>query len=325
MIQEVECCTLCPRNCRAQRLQGKNGYCGVGNKIKVARAALHMWEEPCISGENGSGAVFFSGCNLGCVFCQNHTIASGMTGNEVSVERLAEIFLSLQEQGANNINLVTGTHYVPQIVRALDLAKNQGLIIPIVYNTGAYETVENIRRLDGYVDVYLPDLKYLDTKLSGKYSHAPDYFDVASAAIAEMVRQVGTPLFAREDSGRKSEGKVLYDAAAYQEMEEQGVSQVMCRGVIVRHLLLPGCSTDSKKIIRYLLQTYQERIFISIMNQYTPLSHVSAYPELMHKVTPEEYEDVVNYAIELGIENGFIQEGDVAEESFIPEFDGTGI
>lgn len=325
MIQEMECCTLCPRGCGAQRWQGKNGYCGVENKIKVARAALHMWEEPCISGEKGSGAVFFSGCNLGCVFCQNHNIASGMTGKEISVEHLAEIFLSLQEQGANNINLVTGTHYVPQIVRALDLAKQQGLKIPIVYNTGSYETVENIKRLEGYVDVYLPDLKYMDSQLSKKYSHAPDYFAVASAAIAEMVRQVGTPLFAREESiGRAGENE-RYHASSYQNMEEDGIPMIMCRGVIVRHLLLPGCSADSKKIIRYLLQTYQERIFISIMNQYTPLSHVSAYPELMHKVTPEEYEDVVNYAIELGIENGFIQEGDVAEESFIPEFDGTGI
>ncbi|MCI5620055.1 MAG: radical SAM protein [Lachnospiraceae bacterium] len=325
MIQEMECCTLCPRGCGAERMHGKNGYCGVGNEIKVARASLHMWEEPCISGKRGSGAVFFAGCNLGCVFCQNHNIASGMTGKEISVERLSEIFLSLQEQGANNINLVTGTHYVPQIVRSLDLAKQQGLRIPIVYNTGAYETVENIKRLEGYVDIYLPDLKYMDSELSKEYSHAPDYFSVASAAIEEMVRQVGIPLFVREEFMGRTEEKQWYDVASYQSMDEEGISMIMRRGVIVRHLLLPGCSADSKKIIRYLLQTYQEHIFISIMNQYTPLSHVSAYPEMMRKVTPEEYEDVVNYAIELGIENGFVQEGDVAEESFIPEFDGTGV
>ncbi|MGN0341492.1 MAG: radical SAM protein [Roseburia sp.] len=325
MIKGENGCTLCPRACGAERSHGEKGYCGIGRELWVARAALHMWEEPCISGRNGSGAVFFSGCSLRCVFCQNHKIATGGTGKDISEERLAEIFLSLQEQGANNINLVTGTHFVPRIVRTLELAKRQGLVIPVVYNTGSYETVENIKRLEGYVDIYLPDLKYMDTGLSGRYSHAPDYFDLASAAIEEMVRQVGEPVFVREECVKQKGEREIFDTAAYQELEEQGAAMVMRRGVIVRHLLLPGCTEDSKHILRYLLQTYQDRIFLSIMNQYTPLSHVADYPELMRKVTPEEYEAVVDYAIDLGIENGFIQEGDVAEESFIPEFDGTGI
>lgn len=328
MTKDMNRCRLCPRNCSADRSTGKTGYCGVGAALKVARSALHMWEEPCISGSRGSGAVFFSGCNLGCVFCQNYEISSGNQGKNISEEQLAEIFLSLQEQGANNINLVTGTHYVPGIVRALELSRRQGLKLPVVYNTGSYETVENIRRLEGYVDVYLPDLKYMDGELSRKYSHAPDYFKVASAAIQEMVRQTGTPLFAREQSEESaSEGgaETLYDVAAYQEMEEQGVSMIMKRGVIVRHLMLPGCGADSERIVRYLLKTYGDGIFISLMNQYTPLPHVADYPELMEKVTPEEYEQLVDYAIDLGIENGFIQEGDVAKESFIPQFDGTGV
>lgn len=291
-------CTLCPRNCQVNRVSYQTGFCGMPAGIQVARASLHMWEEPCISGTNGSGTVFFTGCNLKCVFCQNHVIAIGQKGKEVSAEQLAELFLMLQIKGAHNINLVTPSHYVPGIVEALKLAKNQGLSIPIVYNTGGYDSVETLSMLNGLVDVYLPDFKYVSGELSKRYSHAADYFNVAGLGLAEMFRQVGVPVF---------DGDMLV------------------KGIIVRHLLLPGCVEDSKAVIRYLHETYGDRVFISIMNQYTPLPHVAAFPELARKVTPEEYDEVVDYAINLGVENGFIQEGDTAEESFIPAFDFTGL
>ena len=338
----MENCMLCPRECGVNRKNGETGVCGQTAAIKAARAALHMWEEPCISGQNGSGTVFFSGCNLGCVFCQNHNIATGKAGIEISIERLAEIFLELQEKGANNINLVTAGHFVPQVVGALKLAKQQGLYLPIVYNTSSYEKVETLRLLEGYVDIYLPDLKYVDSAISSRYSHAADYFTCASAAIAEMVRQVGEPEFVFErvagkegssveflaDEKKKiseQQNNMIFDAAEYQERSEAGESLLMRKGVIVRHLVMPGCVEDSKRVISYLLKTYGGRIFISIMNQYTPLPQCREYPELSRRVTEAEYDAVVDYAIELGIENGFIQEGDVAEESFIPEFDGEGI
>ena len=325
-------CMLCPRACGVNRLQGQNGICGQDGTLKLARADLHMWEEPCLSGQNGSGAVFFSGCNLHCVFCQNHNIASGNAGKKISESRLSEIFLELQEKGANNINLVTGTHFVPQIIRALDLARGQGLWLPIVYNSSGYESVETIRMLEGYVDVYLPDLKYVNQELGRKYSHAPDYFEKASAAIEEMVRQIGELKFVPEglgnvewNIGQKNAAFPGIGIAEYQKRSEQGESLIMTRGVIVRHLLLPGCLEDSKRVIHYLLERYGERIFISMMNQYTPLPHVADYPELMNRVTAEEYEQLIDYALECGIENGFVQDGDAAQESFIPEFDGKGV
>lgn len=319
----MENCMLCPRECGVNRKNGETGVCGQTAAIKAARAALHMWEEPCISGQNGSGTVFFSGCNLGCVFCQNHNIATGKAGIEISIERLAEIFLELQEKGANNINLVTAGHFVPQVVEALKQAKQQGLYLPIVYNTSSYEKVETLRLLDGYVDIYLPDLKYVDSAISSRYSHAANYFTYASAAIAEMVQQAGEPEFVFERTA--DEKKKVFHAAEYQERSEAGESLLMKKGVIVRHLVMPGCVEDSKRVISYLLKTYGNQIFISIMNQYTPLPQCREYPELSRRVTEAEYDAVVDYAIELGIENGFIQEGDVAEESFIPEFDGEGI
>lgn len=321
--KEMENCMLCPRECGVNRKNGETGVCGQTAAIKAARAALHMWEEPCISGQNGSGTVFFSGCNLGCVFCQNHNIATGKAGIEISTGRLAEIFLELQEKGANNINLVTAGHFVPQVVEALKQAKQQGLFLPVVYNTSSYEKVETLRLLDGYVDIYLPDLKYVDSTISSRYSHAADYFTYASAAIAEMVQQVGEPEFVFERTA--DEKKKVFHAAEYQERSEAGESLLMKKGVIVRHLVMPGCMEDSKRVISYLLKTYGNQIFISIMNQYTPLPQCREYPELSRRVTEAEYDAVVDYAIELGIENGFIQEGDVAEESFIPEFDGEGI
>lgn len=334
MDRQMTACRLCPRKCGVDRTKNERGICGQTGELRVARAALHMWEEPCISGKRGSGAVFFSGCALHCVFCQNYSIADGQAGKIIAVERLAEIFLELQEQGANNINLVTAGHFAPQVAAALDKARAQGLTLPVVYNTSAYEEVETIRRLEGYVDVYLPDLKYVDSALSRKYSHAADYFVKAKAAIAEMVRQTGEMEFVAEGGLRRNTGRTQGESgqagcrmgvAEYQQRSEQGESLIMTRGVIVRHLLLPGCREDSKRVLDYLLDTYGDRIFISIMNQYTPLPHVADYPELMRRVTEQEYEEVIDYALERGITNGFIQEGDTAEESFIPEFDESGV
>jgi len=304
-------CTLCPRACHADR-HGSSGVCGVGVYPVVARAALHMWEEPCISGKEGSGTVFFSGCNLGCVFCQNYDIAHRRYGKEISVERLSEIFLELQDKKANNINLVTPTHFVPQIKEALISAKSNGLKLPIVYNTSSYENVETLRMLDGLIDIYLPDLKYYSSDLSRKYSHSADYFNIASQAVSEMIRQTGEPLF------KTSDGNLL-------SAEEYDDEALLYRGTIVRHLMLPGCLEDSKAVLKYLYDTYGNRIFISIMNQYTPLKHVTDIPELNRKVSDTEYNALVDYALSLGIENGFIQEGDVAAESFIPDFNGEGL
>jgi putative pyruvate formate lyase activating enzyme len=305
------------------------GVCGQTAQIKAARAALHMWEEPCISGNNGSGTVFFSGCALHCVYCQNQNIANASAGKVISTERLAEIFLELQAQNANNINLVTPSQFVPQIIRAIDLAWAKGLFLPIVYNTSSYETVETIRMLEGYVDVYLPDLKYKDPVRSEKYSHAPDYFLTASNAIAEMVRQTGEPQFVPEEwvatKGRWKDTTKL-NTAEYQEYSKQHDGDgIMVRGTIVRHLLLPGGSDDSKEVIKYLIDTYGTSVFVSLMSQYTPLPQVQAYPELGRTVTKNEYEKLIDYAISIGLENGFIQEGKAAKESFVPEFDNQGI
>lgn len=293
-------CTLCPRECGADRLHGQHGYCTMTAKIHAARAALHMWEEPCISGSNGSGTVFFSGCPLQCLYCQNREIALGKTGKAVSVRRLAEIFLELQSKQAHNINLVTPTHFVPQIVSALHLAKKGGLRLPIVYNTSGYEKAETLRLLEGLVDIYLPDCKYAAAELGRRYSNAPDYFPVAKKALAEMFRQVGAPVFDRNTG-------------------------LMKRGMIVRHLVMPGQTQDSKAVIEYLFQTYGNRIYISIMNQYTPISHFPEFPELDRALTDAEYDDVVDFAVSLGVENGFIQEGETCLESFIPPFNCEGI
>ena len=292
-------CTLCPRNCGVDRTLGQLGYCGMPAGIFAARAALHPWEEPCLVGNHGSGTVFFSGCNLKCVFCQNHDIALGQTGKTISDSRLSEIFLELQEKGATNINLVTPSHYIPQIAQALRKAKDLGLSIPIVYNTGGYEKVSSLQLLDGLIDIYLPDCKYYSPELSSAYSHALDYFQQNMLALAEMFRQVGPCTF-----------------------DDQGI---LLKGMIVRHLLLPGQTKDSKKILRFLYETYGDQIWISIMNQYTPLPHVEKHPELNRKVTADEYDRVVNFAIRLGISNAFIQEGETATESFIPPFNLDGI
>lgn len=294
-------CAICPRNCHVDRIARQTGYCGQTNKLKAARAALHKWEEPCISGQTGSGTVFFSGCNMGCVYCQNHTISKGMTGKNISSGRLAEIFLELQGKSACNINLVTPTHFLPHIIQALKTAKASGLSIPVVYNTSSYEKVEALKHLEGLVDVYLPDLKYLSSDLSKRYSHADDYFVYAVPAIAEMVRQTGRPVFTGE---------------------------LMTRGVLVRHLALPGCMEDSKAVLRMLHETYGNDIYVSIMNQYTPIPEFMdtvRFPELNRTLAAGEYDELVDYAIGIGIENGFIQEGETFLESFIPPFDCTGM
>ncbi len=296
---ELSDCVLCPRECHVNRNAGEIGYCGQTANLTAARAALHFWEEPCLSGTKGSGAVFFSGCNLRCVYCQNHEIAHGLSGRKITVSRLSDIFLELQEKGAHNINLVTPTHFVPQIITALKAAKKQGLSIPIVYNTSSYEKTDTLKKLEGLVDIYLPDLKYQDPLLSERYSHAPDYFETAARAIAEMVRQVGAPVLTADS--------------------------LMKKGVIVRHLLLPGCQRDARRILRYLHETYGNEIYVSIMNQYTPLLQTETVPELNRRISAREYEKIIDFAISIGIENGFIQEGETASESFIPAFDCEGI
>ena len=303
-------CNICPRRCNIDRTHNK-GYCLMNDKIMAARAALHMWEEPCISGERGSGAIFFSGCTLRCVFCQNHDIASAKVGKELSVDELSDVMLHLQDNKADNINLVTPTHFTIPIIKAIEKARNKGLRIPVVYNTSAYENVETLRMLDGIVDVYLPDFKYMDSRLSQQYSYAADYTETAKKALEEMIRQTGKPVFFTAED----------ELVKKRYVEEQ----IMKRGVIVRHLLLPACVKDSKAVIKYLYDTYKDDIYISIMNQYTPINRIKEYDNLNRRVTKKEYDEVVDYAIELGVVNGFIQEGGTADESFIPEFDYTGL
>lgn len=319
-------CDLCPRHCAVERSRGQHGYCGMAETVMVARVAPHVWEEPCISGKNGSGTVFFSGCNLRCVYCQNHKIAAGRTGREMTVPELSAAFLSLEKQGCHNINLVTPSHYVPQIGEALQQAK---LSVPIVYNTSSYECVQTLQQMEGLVDIYLADLKYLNCGLAQKYSHAADYPEIAMAAIAEMVRQVGGieyELIQKGNNGQTGGPDVGVNATneenrlRIRNATEYPDGALMKRGVIVRHLLLPGQVEEAKRVLRYLYETYGDTIAISILNQYTPLPHVAEYPELTRKVTDEEYEEVVDFALELGIGHGFLQEGEAASESFIPEF-----
>lgn len=294
-------CNLCPRQCGADRENGKSGICGVsGKNMLAARAALHFWEEPCISGEKGSGTVFFSGCPLRCVYCQNYQIASTEVGMEISEERLKDIFLELQEKGAHNINLVTPTHYTPEIIRAIGKAKERGLRLPVVYNCSGYEKVETLKTLKGIVDIYLTDFKYMEKETAVRYSEAPDYPEIARAALKEMMDQTGEAKF-----------------------DENGIMQ---SGVIVRHLLLPGHVRNARAVVKYVYETYGNQLYLSLMNQYTPLPQVKKeFPELDRRVTEREYQRLISYALELGIENAFIQDGKTAEESFIPMFDYEGI
>lgn len=298
-MNKYENCLLCPRKCGTNRRTGQTGVCGVSSEIKVARAALHYWEEPCISGKRGSGAVLFSGCSLHCVFCQNREISDGKEGKVISKERLSDIFMELAGKGANNINLVTPGQYIPDIVWAVNNARSRGMKLPIIYNTSGYENVTELKLLEGIVDVYLPDFKYMDSTLSAMYSRAKDYPSVAKQALSEMVRQ--------------QPDVVIDDATGF-----------IQKGVIVRQLLLPGHVNDAKAVLKYLYDTYHDHVYISMMSQFTPIA-LKDYPEINRTVTRREYERLVDYALEIGITNAFIQEGDVAKDSFIPAFDCEGV
>jgi putative pyruvate formate lyase activating enzyme len=280
------------------------GACGETEQLRIARAALHFWEEPCISGERGSGTVFFSGCQLRCIYCQNRPIACGDVGREISEERLCEIFFELEAKGANNINLVTPDHFIPWITKSIEMAKRAGISLPFVYNTSSYVNPEALKRLEGLIDIYLPDLKYLDENLAGAYSGAADYPDVAKAALAEMYRQVGPVRF---------------------RMVKQEPEPMLERGMVVRHLLLPGALADAKRIIAWLYESYGDSIYLSLMSQYTPGAAVAKHPILKRRIRRKDYDALVDHALELGVTNAFIQEGSAADESFIPEFDYEGV
>ena len=291
-------CNLCIRQCNIDR-NIKFGACKASNKLSVARAMLHFWEEPCISGKSGSGTVFFSHCNLKCVFCQNHSISQEGNGKEISIKRLSEIFLELQQQGANNINLVTPTHYVPQIIEALKIAKNNGLIIPILYNTNSIDSLETIKSLKGYIDVYLPDFKYYDDKYAITYSKINNYSKNALEIIKEMVNQVGSVKF-----------------------NKYGIIE---KGVIIRHLVLPGLLFDSKKVIDSIYNNFGDDVYISLMNQYTPLYNAYKYPKINKKLNPKVYDSLVEYAISIGVKNGFIQDEESSSEAYVPSFKNEGV
>lgn len=290
-------CEICPRKCKVNRNNGELGYCKASNKMKIGGYHLHMWEEPIITGKNGSGTIFFSYCNLRCAYCQNYDLSFDSVGEYITIERLSDIMLELQEMQAENVNLVTPTHYIPLIKNSIVLAKEKGLKIPIVYNTSGYESVESLKTLEGLIDIYLPDFKYYDNSL-GKYSSVADYFNITSLALKEMYRQVGKPKYNKKGMLKK--------------------------GVIVRHLVLPNNYQDSKKIINYLYQEYKDNIILSIMNQYT-ITKITKYPELNQKVDPKEYDNLIDYAYNLGIRNCFTQEEESQSESFIPKFKGDTI
>ena len=286
-------CNLCPRKCGVNRYE-KKGYCGATNRVKVAYYSLHMWEEPVISGDKGSGTIFFSHCNLRCLYCQNKKISIDGYGKVISNKKLGEIMLTLQDKGAHNINLVTPTHYVPQIASVLHKKKKKKLHIPVVYNTSSYENIGTLMVMKNLVDIYLADLKYFDDELAYKYSACKNYFEVATMAIDEMVRQTGPVVIGKDG--------------------------LMKKGVVVRVLVLPGHVRDAKEIINYLYKTYHDDIYISIMNQYTPVN-TCPYDNLNRKLSDEEYDEVINFALTIGVDKAFIQEGETASESFIPNFD----
>ncbi|VBB07003.1 radical sam [Lucifera butyrica] len=299
MISVLSDCRLCPRRCRVNRTRAEKGYCGAGVLPKIALVSLHHGEEPCLSGSGGAGTVFFSHCNLHCHFCQNHKISQEGYGREVSIDRLAEIFCEQEQRGAHNVSLVTPTQFTPQIIEALRTAKQQGFSLPVVYNTNGYETVETVEMLGPWVDIFLPDLKYAANDYSITYSEGPGYFHYASRAIAKMVELTGPPRF-----------------------DDQGIMQ---KGVIVRHLVLPGLRKDSQRILDWLWQTFGHTVYISLMNQYTPLYNAGQHQELNRTVTTREYDRLIEYALTLGIENAFIQEGRATGSQFVPSFNLAGV
>ena len=295
-MQELEKCKICPHNSGVNRLNGNIGRCKSNGNIKLAMASIHNFEEPCISGENGSGTVFFSNCNMNCVFCQNYKISQQGLGREISIEELAEIFIDEQNKNAENINLVTPTMYVYHIIEAIKIAKNKGLKIPIVYNSNGYENVETIKKLDGYIDIYLPDLKYYDDDLAFKYSGVKNYFENATSAIKEMYNQVGSPV-----------------------LDENGM---MKKGLIIRHLVLPNNLQNSKDVLKWINDNIDKNVFVSVMAQYFPTNRAKEFPEINRKLTKEEYEEIENYLYSLALDNGYIQELGEHEEEYVPDFEG---
>lgn len=338
LLQHYQHCTLCPRNCGIDR-SVRQGFCGCGNKLKAARAGLHYYEEPFLSGTNGSGTVFFSGCSLGCIYCQNSPISRDGFGLEISEERLSQIFLEQQQRGAHNINLVTGTHFTPSIAKALRDARARGLTLPMVWNSSGYEKPETLQMLQGLVDIFLPDFKTMSSQLGQRYMKAPDYPEWAGKSLETMVNMTGEAQFVPLGQKTADSSDAAYD----------GEGVLMIRGVVVRHLVIPGQLEDTKAVLRYLYETYGDRIWISLMSQYTPLGVFAEkesrdkavmqdrnhktdreelrrnYPELCRPVSYKEYDEAVEYAISLGIENCMIQEEETASDSFIPAFDGAGI
>ena len=293
-MEELKQCKICPHNCNVNRLNGKIGRCKCADKIKIALASVHNYEEPCISGINGSGTIFFSNCNMNCIYCQNYEISQLGKGKEISIKELADIFINQQEKGVNNINLVTPTMYAFQIIEAIKLAKKNGLIIPIIYNTNGYEKIETLKALQGYIDVYLPDLKYYSNKLSIKYSKVNNYFSVATEAIKEMYRQVGTPKF-----------------------NEDGIIQ---RGIIIRHLVLPNHIQNSKNILKWIKENMPQDVYVSILAQYFPTYKAKEDELLNRKLTKKEYKEIENFLYTLDLKNGYIQELGEHEEEYVPDF-----
>lgn len=296
ILEKLEKCDLCPRNCKVNRLKGQKGFCGaVGENVKQARIGLHYYEEPCISGNSGSGTVFFSGCNLRCQFCQNYTISQEETGREISIQELADKMIWLQEEGANNINFVTGFMYIPQIIESIRIAKTQGLKIPILYNSSGYESVEALKMLEGYIDIYLPDFKYYYEELATRLSNAKNYKSIAMSAIKEMIRQ---------------QPENIYD--------EDGILQ---KGVIIRHLVLPNHIQNSKQVLKFLKSTFGKNISISIMAQYFPSYKASEIKDINRKLTKKEFEEIEDYLYRLEFKNGYIQYLEENEEQYVPDFD----
>ena len=294
-MSSIEKCEICPHNCKVNRLEGKVGRCKATDKVKIALASVHNFEEPCISGTNGSGTVFFSNCNLKCVFCQNYKISQQGLGREISIEELADIFIEQQNKKVENINLVTPTMYIYHIIEAIKIARKKGLNIPIVYNTNGYENVETIKKLNGYIDIYLPDLKYYDNDLAFKYSGIKNYFENATEAIKEMYNQVGAPV-----------------------LDENGI---MKKGVIIRHLVLPNNLQNSKDVLKWINDNIDNKVFVSVMAQYFPTHRAKDFPELNRKLTKEEYEEIENFLYSLNLDNGYIQELREHEEEYVPDFE----
>lgn len=294
MFEELVECKICPNNCKVNRIENKTGLCKANDKVKIALASLHYFEEPCISGGNGSGTVFFSNCNMKCKFCQNYKISAEGKGKEITIDELADTFLNLQEQGANNINLVTPTIYAYQIIEAIKISKRKGLKIPIVYNSNGYESIETLKKIEGYIDVYLPDLKYYYDDIALEYSGVKNYFKHATEAIKEMYNQVGAPQF-----------------------DENGIIQ---KGVIIRHLILPNNIDNSKQVLKWIKENIDKRVYVSVMAQYFPCYKAKEMEDLNRKLTKEEYEEIENFVYDLDIENGYMQELGEHEEEYVPDF-----